>query len=238
MREVEPWMTESMGEVGSEHVDEFGRPFSLPSCLCASLLNPDQSLNATWQVRGLIAMLQTYDKRALCGRVMGTADHETMLKNVKQPVLCLCGDSDPLQKTTMKAALLLQNGKYVNVGPAGEDAVDEFPDEYVQQVVDFFRVSSKNRVTERSSCAALPSAEMDAARNAERRGGRMSATMSPTTVLDDTPPSSAATCEITAAADSVDGGGEKEVEPSKESRGSSERSRTKFSFKNLVKGKK
>ena len=203
--------------------------------LC-SLLKSGQSYHATWQVRGLIGMLQTYDKRNLCGRMMATVDHETMLRSIKQPVLCLCGDSDPLQKTTMKAALLLQNGKYYNLGPAGEDAVDEFPDEYVQQVVDFFRVT--NRVTERSSCAALPSAEMDAARNA--KGGRMSATMSPTTVLDDT--SSAATTEISTPTDSIDKdkdkGEEPEAEPSKDRRGSNERSRTKFSFKNLVKGKK
>ena len=224
-----------MAECMREGRNDPGRLFPLLLVLVCSLLtNPGQSCNATWQVRGLISMLQTYDKRNLCGRMMAIVDHERMLKNVKQPVLCLCGDLDPLQKTTMKAGLLLQNGKYVNLGPAGEDAVDEFPDEYVQQVVDFFRVS--NRVTERSSCAALPSAEMDAARNAERRGGRMSATMSPTTVLDDTP--SAAPSEIVVPIECIDKEGEKEAEASKESRGSSERSRTKFSFKNLVKGKK
>ena len=225
-------MTECMREVRGEEVNTLMSLVASSLMPLCPLLNSGHSYHATWQVRGLIGMLQTYDKRNLSGRMMATVDHETMLKNIEQPVLCLCGDSDPLQKTTMKAALLLQNGRYYNLGPAGEDAVDEFPDEYVQQVIDFFRVT--NRVTERSSCASLPSAEMDAARNA--KGGRMSATMSPTTVLDDT--SSAATTEITAPTDSIDKGGEPEAEPSKDRRGSNERSRTKFSFKNLVKGKK
>ena len=194
-------------------------------------LTSGQLCHATWQVRGLIGMLQTYDKRNLSGQVMATVDHEKMLKNIRQPVLCLCGDSDKLQKATMKAALLLQNGRYYNLGPAGEDAVDEFPDEYVQQVIEFFKVT--NRVTERNSCASLPSAEMDAAR--QGRGGRMSATMSPSTVMDDR--SSVASSEITTPRESIDKMGEPEAEASKDRRGSSERSRTRFSFKNLVKGK-
>ncbi|CAI5530082.1 unnamed protein product [Closterium sp. Naga37s-1] len=61
----------------------------------------------------------------------------TSTSTLPMPVLCLAGDGEPYQKATMKAALLCKNGKYVNLGSAGSDVVDEIPDDYVAEVLSF-----------------------------------------------------------------------------------------------------
>ena len=82
-------------------------------------------------------MLQSYERRPWLGRAMAVVGHEDLLKSLAMPVLCMAGDNDPLQKETMKAALLCKNGKYVNLGPVGTDVVDEVPDEYVSELLAF-----------------------------------------------------------------------------------------------------
>ncbi|CAI5529824.1 unnamed protein product [Closterium sp. Naga37s-1] len=92
-----------------------------------------------WQlkVRTLIDMLQTYERRPWLTRAMAVVDHAALLGTLPMPVLCLAGDGEPYQKATMKAALLCKNGKYVNLGSAGSDVVDEIPDDYVAEVLGF-----------------------------------------------------------------------------------------------------
>lgn len=111
---------------------------------------PDEGYPWQLKVRGLIDMLQVGNKRHSASRPMALVDLESLLKKLKQPTLCMAGDFEPLQKSTMKAALLLSNGKYHNLSPAGCDVVDEFPDEYVSGVIDFLKVSGLP--IERSSC--------------------------------------------------------------------------------------
>ncbi|CAI5948116.1 unnamed protein product [Closterium sp. NIES-64] len=94
-------------------------------------------LTRVMAVRTLIDMLQTYERRPWLTRAMAVVDHAALLGSLPMPVLCLAGDSEPFQKATMKAALLCKNGRYVNLGSAGSDVVDEIPDDYVAEVLGF-----------------------------------------------------------------------------------------------------
>eukprot|EP00271_Cylindrocystis_brebissonii_P003767 TRINITY_DN15021_c0_g1_i1.p1 TRINITY_DN15021_c0_g1~~TRINITY_DN15021_c0_g1_i1.p1 ORF type:complete len:364 (-),score=71.88 TRINITY_DN15021_c0_g1_i1:1950-3041(-) len=131
-----------------------------------------------WQLklRGVVEMLQTGDRRAWLSRPMAALDHEAALKRLKQPTLCLGGDSELLQKMTMKAALLLENGKYVNIGGAGSDIVDEYPEEYVRKIVEFV-TSDVAAVLERTSYSASAvekdrNAPRDVRRTSDQMDGR------------------------------------------------------------------
>ncbi|CAI5503354.1 unnamed protein product [Closterium sp. Naga37s-1] len=136
--ERRPWLTRAMAVV--DHAALLG---SLPMpvlCLLLCLTSPLPTFFPSpcpHQVRTLIDMLQTYERRPWLTRAMAVVDHAALLSSLPMPVLCLAGDSEPYQKATMKAALLCKNGKYVNLGSAGSDVVDEIPDDYVAEVLGF-----------------------------------------------------------------------------------------------------
>lgn len=133
-----------------------------------------------WQlkVRSLIDMLQMYERRTWTARAAAAVDPGAILKTIETPVLFMAGDGEQYQKQTMKAALLCQNGKYVNLGPAGSDVVDEIPDEYVREVYEF--LSGAGAATERASMtsAAQHAAPDEPSRNLSE--GRRNSAHAPT----------------------------------------------------------
>eukprot|EP00897_Mesotaenium_endlicherianum_P007095 jgi/Mesen1/6413/ME000329S05578 len=94
---------------------------------------------------------RTYERRPWTTRAMALVDHESLLKQIEQPTLCMAGDNEALQMSTTKAALLLKSGKYCEIKGASRDVCDEFPDEYVEAVVEFLNGPGLPVVAERSS---------------------------------------------------------------------------------------
>lgn len=65
------------------------------------------------------------------------SDLEFLLEKVNQPVLCLAGDQEKFQFSTLKSASLLKNGVYIHLGPAGSNAPVAFLASYTDHILDF-----------------------------------------------------------------------------------------------------
>lgn len=131
-------------------------------------------------------MLQTYERRPYASIALASVDCQTAVKKVTQPTLCLAGDADPFQKSTMRAAMLLPFGKFKNLGPAGCDVVDEFPEEYVREIANFIKV--KESQLERASCTDISEKDNKVSTLSHQRFSERSSigVLSPTTPLEGT----------------------------------------------------
>lgn len=78
-------------------------------------------------VRCLLELLQCGERLPWGHWAVARADMRALLRQVRHPVLAICGERDPVWPRAREAAALLARGTFAHVPGAGLDVVDELP---------------------------------------------------------------------------------------------------------------